>query len=145
MVLVKLGQDLWQPLGGHAGEGPHPHQGPLAGLGDLVQLQVGGLQALHHLQHLGPHLREGEPPLVPVKDLHPQVVLDVVDDVSQAGLGVAQGLGRPGEAAALGGLDHREVFPHTNPSFVREKRHFEPFIIISEKGRKGKKKVSIPV
>ena len=112
VLLIELPEDGGEPLGGHAGEDAHPEEPTGSRPGHLAEVVLHGLDLLHDLQERGPGLGEGHPPLVPVEELDAQLVLDVVDDVSQAGLGVAQHVGRPGEGAALGGFDDGEISAH---------------------------------
>ena len=93
--LIKVFQNLRHPLGGHAGEDAHPEQLLLAHPGGLLEVVLHGLDLPHDLQEAYAGLGGGDPPLVAVEDLDPQFVLDVVDDVAQAWLGVPHGLGRP--------------------------------------------------
>ena len=112
VALPEGSDDPRDPLGGNAGEDAHPEQTLLTGVDDLPQVVLHLLDLPHDVDDAGAHLREPDAPLVPVKDLHPQLRLQVADDVAQAGLGVAQDLSCPGQGPALGGNDDRTILTH---------------------------------
>ena len=130
VLVIKFLEGGGHPLVGRAGENPHPDQRALADPGSLPQPVLHGLDLLHDFQQALSVLGEGNPPLVPVKELDPQLILNVVDNIPQTGLGVAQHMGRLGEAAALRRLDDGQVFPHS-PSNSRFTFFYSYWIIIS--------------
>lgn len=59
-----------------------------------------------------PRLRQGHAVLAAVKEFHPQLILKPRDNAAHVGLGIAQDLSGPGQAAAVGGDDDGQIFSH---------------------------------
>ena len=119
---AELLDHLRQPVHGDAGIGGHPDGVLLVGI-DQGDLPVQGLGSGQHLANQGIDAlpRRGQPHTGPAPQQHRKadVPLQTVHHVGHAGLGIAQGLRRPGEAAVLHsrrqGLQFLRIHVHLPP------------------------------
>ena len=116
-LLAEALQDGGQPVDGHAGKGGHLHKTgvqPLQAGGGLHQRVVVGAQPFDLGQQRPAIRRQHHAAPVAAEKRHPQLVLQRLDGVADAGLGEVQFLCRPGEAAALHGLEEHLVFGYAH-------------------------------
>ena len=123
-LLGELRHESRQPLGGDAGKDAQLDAVLLVGPGRLVEPVLLLLDADHEIQQLLPGLGQGDPPLGPVEQLDAQIAFQIVDDIPETGMTVAQLPGGPVQAAAAGGHDDGEVLSHGMPLLFGELRRF---------------------
>ena len=99
---VKLLQQRGQPGGSDAGQSADAQRAALLGGGCHPKFVLLGLDLLHDAQQFRSRWGKGDPLPFPAEKLYPQFLFQIGGEVAQTGLGIAQALSGPGEAAQLG-------------------------------------------
>lgn len=114
---MKVPQQIWQPVGGDAGQSPHADHVGLQAL-DLAGLFLRRPILIHQPLYIGVQLRPLQRQLGPGagadQQLNGQLLFQRRDHLSHGGLGITQGLRGPGEAAQLHDFLQSEITVHKN-------------------------------
>ena len=140
MGLLERADHARQPMNRHTGEGPQAHRTGV-GAADIIDQRLQFLLLLQNEPHFWQdhlsHLRQGNAAAAALHQRKAVILLQLAEDVADAGLGGAQGLRRPLQASHLHGFDKCFIFFQAHGSSLISMRIFHlTLYIITEPARK---------